>query len=64
MKILSVPENPLLSDKVLKLKFFILSALTSASKAYELTNLSIDSYAKSATTYIFFPHKLTRTWLN
>ena len=34
----------------------ILLALILGSRASDLTNLSIDCYAKSGTNYIFFPH--------
>ena len=32
------------------------------SKAYELTNSSIDCYAKSGTSLYIFLHKLTKNW--
>ena len=58
----SLPENNFLSDKLLTLKLVILLALTSASRASDLTNLSSDYYAKLGLTYMFLVHKLTKTW--
>ena len=58
----SLPENHLLSDKLLTLKLAVLVALTSASRVSKLKNLSIDCYANLGATYIFFSHKLTKIW--
>lgn len=58
----SLPENHLLSDKLLTLKLAVLAALTSASRVSKLKNLSIDCYANLGATYIFFSHKLTKIW--
>lgn len=57
-----IPENNLLSDKLITLKLTILLALTSAARASELTNLDISFLQKLPSVYVFSISKLTKTW--
>ena len=58
----TLPDNNLLSDKVLTLKLVLLLALTSASRASEMTNLNLRYFNKTPSLYVFYPCSLTKTW--
>ena len=58
----SQPEDNDLSNKLLTLKLVLLIALTSASRASELTNLNKKCLLRSEVYYVFHQNKLSKTW--
>lgn len=56
----SLPNNQLLSDKLLTLKLTMLLELTAASRASEITGLSIDNMQRLSDAYVFPHHEVVK----